>query len=55
MDGGDTEYPVPFATFVRTLKSTPDEIWSKLLKQRHGTKNMTPTEWRAALQRLRNE
>lgn len=52
---GDREFPVPFSAFVRGLAGTPDAIYAKLLKIRHGRENHRPSEWRAILERVRRE
>lgn len=52
---GDREFPVPFSAFVRGLAGTPDAIYAKLLKIRHGRENHRPSEWRAILERVRQE
>ena len=49
------EFPIPFQAFARTLVKTPEEVWTKLLKMRHGKEKHTPTEWRALINAARNE
>lgn len=50
-----TVFPVPLAVFAKGLKGTPDEIWSRLLKIRHGSEKHTPVEWQRLIERARNE
>ena len=52
---GDREFPVPFAKFAKTLVGTPDEVWTKLVKIRHGREKHTPTEWRKVLNGNRHQ
>jgi hypothetical protein len=52
----DREWPMPFAKFSAAhLHGTDDHIYHGLLRRRHGDRARTPTEWRALLERLRNE
>lgn len=52
---GNTEHPVPFPAFAKTLVGTPDQIWTKLLQMRYGRQNHTPTEWRGLIDAARDE
>lgn len=44
-----TEHPVPVRAFLKNLRGTPDEVYSRLLQIHHAHQNMTPTAWRATL------
>lgn len=48
------EFPVPFAVFAASIKGTPDEVYSLLLKIDCGDRPRTPTEWQARLHALRD-
>ena len=40
---------------VKFAPAHADEIWLKLLKIRHGTRRLTPTQWRDAIDAIRDE
>lgn len=48
------EYPVPFAVFAASIKGTPDEVFTKLLKIRSGATPRVPSAWRTAVDALRD-
>lgn len=48
-----TELPIPCRQFIASLKGTTDEVWSRLLKNDHGVKNLTPAAWRETLTQLK--
>lgn len=48
-----TEHPVPVRAFIKMLKGTRDEVYSRLLLISHSNQNKTPTAWRDALERHR--
>jgi hypothetical protein len=52
---GNEEFPVPFARFARSLLMSPDEVYITHIRIRHGRENHKPSEWRAVLEKYRNE
>ena len=46
-------FPVPIQQYLRTLKGTPDEVWSKVLAIHYSTEKHTMDEWAALLNGLR--
>lgn len=49
------EHPIPLAVFTASLKGTSDEVFSRLLRIRHGVEKHTTAEWRALLDAARRE
>ena len=47
------EFMLPLSTFLRHLTNTPDEVWAKLLKTRHGSQTKVFSAWKAALDALK--
>lgn len=54
MSETQTEHPMPVQAFIKTLKGTPDEVYSRLLLINHRSQNKTPTAWRAQLETHRS-
>lgn len=48
------DFNVPLAAFLSSLKGTPDEIWTRLLKLDHGREIHTLSGWADTLKNLRN-
>jgi len=48
------EFPVNFTAFASRIKGTPNEVWTKLLKIEYGSAKMLISEWRSALETLKN-
>lgn len=48
-DDNNREFPVPLAQFLSSLKHTPDEVWSLLLKNAHGKEKRPLSSWTALL------
>ncbi|MDA8249174.1 MAG: hypothetical protein M0Z28_08340 [Rhodospirillales bacterium] len=49
------EHPIPLAAFAASLKGTSDEVYTKLLRIRHGMEKHTTAEWRALIDAARRE
>lgn len=47
------EHSIPVAAFVKTLRGTADEVYSRLLIITHSHQNKTARDWRASLDALR--
>jgi hypothetical protein len=47
-------FPIPLAKFVQTLKGTPDEVYTHLLRLHHAGENATPNQWRDKVAALKN-
>lgn len=47
------DFTLPLAAFLAHLKGTEDEIWSKLLRVKHGTETRVFSSWKQALAALK--
>ena len=52
--GDGVEFPVPFARFASTLRGTPEEVFTKLIKIQHGREKHTISEWHELIEALRH-
>lgn len=50
----DTDFPVAFEDFAKSLAGTDDEVWTLHLRREHGREKHTMTKWRAVLDGYRN-
>lgn len=49
------EFPIPFNQFAQSLRGTDDEVFTHLLRTRHGSEKHLDSEWRALLEAARHE
>ncbi len=49
------DFPVPVATFVKTLAGTEHEVFAKLLQARYAREKHTPAQWHALIQASHGE
>ena len=55
VEPGNEVFPVPFARFAASIRHTADEVWTHLLRTRHGRENRTVEEWFALIEKYRHE
>lgn len=49
------DFPVAFQRFAALLVGTPDEVWTRLLQQRHGGEKHSEKQWYSLIERYRYE
>lgn len=49
------DFPVAFSRFAPLLVGTPDEIWTKMVRQRHGEEKHSERQWYLLIERYRFE
>lgn len=47
------EFRIPVVRFVKGLKGTKDEVWTKLLTLQYATQAKTASEWKEIMTRLK--
>jgi hypothetical protein len=47
------EHTIPLSAFLKTLRGTPDEVYSRLLTIQHANQNKTAAAWRETLEGYR--
>jgi hypothetical protein len=46
------EFPITFAAYAASVKGTPEEVWTLLMKTQHGDRPRTPSAWQALREAL---
>jgi hypothetical protein len=49
------EFPLSLSKFAETVRTTVDEIWIGVLKQRYLHSKMTESQWKATIEKIKSE